>query len=70
VADLQFQCVELAALGLEGPCRFDPQAELAAFDSLVRPRAESDPVAPPARALRPLPVDLVGPRVRAGPPTR
>src|SRR5690606_16157257 len=70
VADLQALCGELAAWGLEGPCRFDPDAELVPFDSLVRPRADEAPVDPPSHALRPLPADLLGPRVRATTPVR
>lgn len=39
VADLQRACESLAAGGqLDGPCRFDADARIAPFDSLVRPR--------------------------------
>ena len=39
VADLQQTCTTLAASGAAaGPCRFDPDAQLVPFDSVVRPR--------------------------------
>lgn len=68
VAELQVLCSELAALGLEGPCRFDPDAELAAFDSLVRERPGDTPVDQPRHGERALPTGIVVPRVRAGAP--
>jgi hypothetical protein len=44
VADLQRQCVDYAASGLvDGPCRFDPDAEITPFDAIVRPRPDSAP---------------------------
>jgi len=43
VADLQQQCTMYVASGLvDGPCRFDPDAQVTPFDAVVRPR----PVAP------------------------
>lgn len=39
VADLQDQCNDYAATGLvDGPCRFDPDAQITPFDEIVRPR--------------------------------
>ncbi len=38
VSDLQTACGDLVADGIEGPCRFDPDAQVAPFDSVVRPR--------------------------------
>jgi hypothetical protein len=39
VADLQRQCTTYAASGLvDGPCRFDPDAQVTPFDTIVRPR--------------------------------
>ena len=44
VAALQQACSTIAASGAaDGPCRFDPDAQIAPFDSIVRPR----PAAPP-----------------------
>lgn len=63
---LQAWCGELAAFGIEGPCRFDPDAELAPFDSLVRPRQATVP----AHLRRAPPADVTGPRVRAPSPPR
>ena len=63
---LQAWCGELAAFGIEGPCRFDPDAELAPFDSLVRPRQATVPV----HLRRAPPADVIGPRVRAPSPPR
>ncbi|MBN8727667.1 MAG: hypothetical protein J0H15_08175 [Xanthomonadales bacterium] len=59
VADLQQACGELVAGGdAEGPCRFDPEAEIEPFDAVVRPRptASGIPVLPaplPPPALKP-----------------
>ena len=39
VSALQEQCEGLQTSGVDGPCRFDPDAQVAAFDSIVRPRA-------------------------------
>ena len=63
VADLQQQCETIAASGaVAGPCRFDPGAEIAPFDSLVRPRPAATPLllghsthARPAELLPPQP---------------
>jgi hypothetical protein len=39
VADLQRACATYAASGLvDGPCRFDPDAQVTPFDAIVRPR--------------------------------
>lgn len=44
VADLQQQCETFAASGqVDGPCRFDPDAQIAPFDSIVRPRSSTLP---------------------------
>ena len=67
VSDLKLLCSELAGSGLEGPCRFDPEAEPAAFDSLVRPRAADAPSPLPIRPQRAPPAGYVGPRARATP---
>ena len=40
VAALQQACSNLEASGAaNGPCRFDPDAQIAPFDSIVRPRS-------------------------------
>lgn len=67
VASLQALCTEIVAFGGEGPCRFDADAELPAFDSLVRPRAATTPIETPVRA-RNAPAGTVAPRVRAQAP--
>lgn len=41
VAALQQGCSALVAADIEGPCRFDPDAEIVPFDSIVRPRPTS-----------------------------
>lgn len=66
VADLQVRCQALAAGGaIAGPCRFDPQAVVAPFDSVVRPRAPSPPRPAPAHSTRPRPPLAAAPaRVR------
>jgi len=47
VADLQAECNAVVATGqVTGPCRFDPDAQIVPFDSIVRPR----PAATPAQA--------------------
>ena len=44
VADLQAACTTFAATAdVDGPCRFDANAQPAAFDSVVRPRPASMP---------------------------
>ncbi len=70
VADLQQQCEALAAQGsVEGPCRFDPDAEIAPFDSIVRPRPQT-PLSMPVHATRPLPPGMLPPHgERGSPPT-
>lgn len=46
VAALQRACAELQAGGAAGDCRFDANAQVAPFDSIVRPRSEdAGPVA-------------------------
>jgi hypothetical protein len=46
VADLQQECETLeASAGVNGPCRFDPAAQIVPFDDIVRPR----PALPPGR---------------------
>lgn len=48
VAALQHACSTIAASGsAAGPCRFDPDAQIAPFDSIVRPRPAAQPL--PAR---------------------
>lgn len=52
VADLQRRCGDYVARGLvDGPCRFDPDAEVAPFDSIVRPRPDATGV-PPTHSTR------------------
>ena len=47
VADLQQSCNELvASAGVDGPCRFDPDAVTVPFDDIVRPRPPVAPTAP------------------------
>jgi hypothetical protein len=54
VAALQDACTALAASGdVAGPCRFDADAQIAPFDSIVRPRPAA---APPAHSHRALPI--------------
>jgi len=44
VADLQSACEDLvSSAGVEGPCRFDPNATTVPFDSIVRPRTNVPP---------------------------
>lgn len=44
VENLQSRCESLVATGQDGPCRFDPNAEVPALDSVIRPRpASSEP---------------------------
>lgn len=68
VGALQWLCGELVAWGAEGPCRFDPDAEIAAFDSLVRERPVTAPLDRPTHSQRALPPGTVVPRVRANSP--
>lgn len=72
VADLQVACETLAASGeIDGPCRFDADADIVPFDDIVRPRpaaAVGPPVSPPPHSTRPLPPLLLEPRVRADSP--
>lgn len=70
VADLQAHCSEMVALGVDGPCRFDPDAQPVPFDSIVRPRREDTTAAPPVGPRRPPPPGIAGPRVRAPAPAR
>jgi hypothetical protein len=52
VADLQQQCGNYAASGLvDGPCRFDPDAQVTPFDEIVRPRPTA-PITVPAHSVR------------------
>jgi hypothetical protein len=75
VADLQQSCSALAAGGVaDGPCRFDPDAQVAPFDSLVRPRPQPagvvlPPRGDPRRALPPL-LPPYGPRADRPPAQR
>ncbi|MGN6520575.1 MAG: hypothetical protein ACTHK2_14220 [Dokdonella sp.] len=57
VDELQRQCETLTAGGMvEGPCRFDPDAEIVPFDAVVRPRAQPSPAVPGhSRHARPAP---------------
>lgn len=41
VHDLQTRCEVLVATGQDGPCRFNPNAEVPALDSVIRPRPAS-----------------------------
>ncbi|MBA8884238.1 hypothetical protein EV148_107213 [Dokdonella fugitiva] len=51
VADLQQQCETLVAGDLaDGPCRFDPGADVVPFDAIVRPRPAQAAAAPPAHS--------------------
>jgi pimeloyl-ACP methyl ester carboxylesterase len=38
VADLQQECLTAVGQGVQGPCRFDPDATIVPFDDIVRPR--------------------------------
>ena len=52
VADLQRHCEDYVARGfVDGPCRFDADAEIAPFDSIVRSRPGATNV-PPAHSTR------------------
>ncbi len=52
VADLQRACEGYVAQGLvDGPCRFDPDAEVVPFDDIVRPRPNAA-IAPPVHSTR------------------
>jgi pimeloyl-ACP methyl ester carboxylesterase len=47
VADLQRACTTYAASGLvDGPCRFDPDAQVTPFDAIVRPRPAATTTVP------------------------
>lgn len=47
VADLQAACETIVATSdVAGPCRFDADAQIVPFDSIVRPRTSSTPLAP------------------------
>jgi hypothetical protein len=46
VAALQEECEGLQTAGVDGPCRFDPDAQVAPFDSIVRPRTAIVPPGP------------------------
>jgi hypothetical protein len=58
VAGLQQACSTLVASGVvDGPCRFDADAQITPFDSIVRPRSPSSTVVP-AHSRRPYPAAL------------
>jgi hypothetical protein len=60
VAALQQACSTLAASGAaKGPCRFDPGAQIAPFDSLVRPRPAAPPMAPRTHSHHTIPAILL-----------
>ena len=64
VAALQEQCLALVASGVVGgECRFDPDAVIAPFDSIVRPRPAEALLR--GHSLRPLPPGYVPPWVGA-----
>jgi len=52
---LQSACTALVDAGVAGPCRFDADAEIAPFDSIVRPRP-SPPLSVPPRSTEPPPL--------------
>lgn len=59
VADLQAACTTLAATGqVDGPCRFDANAQIAPFDSIVRPRP-ADLQPQPAHSQHAYPPELL-----------
>lgn len=59
VADLQAACTTLAATGqVDGPCRFDANAQIAPFDSIVRPRP-ADLQPQPAHSQHAYPLELL-----------
>ena len=61
VADLQHACEGYVAQGLaDGPCRFDPDAEVVPFDAIVRPRPTATFV-PPSHSTRPRPIQPPSP---------
>ena len=60
VAALQQACSTLAASGAaKGPCRFDPGAQIAPFDSLVRPRPAAPPMSPRTHSHHTIPAILL-----------
>lgn len=61
VADLQSACEDFVGAGLvDGPCRFDPDAAPASFDSIVRPRTAAPPGTRGHSAHRRPPVEIPG----------
>ena len=74
VAALQQTCSTLVAQGVaDGPCRFDPDAQIAPFDSIVRPRPQpAGIVLPPPDPQGMLPPVLPphGPRAERPPAQR
>ena len=71
VAALQQACSNLAASGAaNGPCRFDPNAQIAPFDSLVRPRPAAPPIVPREHSHHAIPDALLHSRERAIQPRR
>ena len=69
VAALQQACSNLQASGVvTGPCRFNPDAQIAPFDSLVRPRPAAPPIAPRQHSQRPIPDILLQSHERAARP--
>lgn len=70
VADLQQQCETFVASGqVDGPCRFDPDAQITPFDSVVRPRT-SFPAPSHEHSTRPLPPNLPTPGQQVAAPQR
>jgi hypothetical protein len=65
-ADLQQACSTLVASGVvDGPCRFDADAQITPFDSVVRPRSPSSSVLP-AHSRRPYPAALLSHETNSG----
>jgi len=67
VEDLQQQCQAIATSGAAaGPCRFDAQAQIAPFDSLVRPRPAAGTALPRGHSTHARPQQLAPPRPAQG----
>jgi hypothetical protein len=69
VAALQQACSNLEASGAaNGPCRFNPDAQIAPFDSIVRPRPAAPPISPRNHSQRAIPDNLLQSHERAARP--
>lgn len=71
VAALQQACSTIAASGAAaGPCRFDPDAQIAPFDSIVRPRPAAQLLPQSGHSRHAIPGTLLQAPQRAISPTR